>query len=208
MRRKEANIVTGKICLLVLLAVGCSNDANEKTSGPEDQTASKSAPESTHVPGSRLVGNWYGKATLDQAKLIQKLDSISDPQQRDQLEAIAQIFLTTEIGARFSADGQMGMEVEIRPGGQTIRDSTTGVWSVVSETDNAIMIETQEQGPGGGVETTQSRYQFVDGGAYALMVAPAADELADCNPLFVFEKAVLNTEPNERIAEGAAAAKK
>ena len=69
-----------------------------------------------------------------------------------------------------------------------MRDSTQGTWQVVEVLENALMIETTEQLPGGGTETNRVRYQFEPGGDTAIIVAPTSEVLADCNPVIVFKR--------------------
>ena len=183
--------VWGFLAMGLLMVCGCApggNDGKPGDTNSDDQNASQSAGDSASLnPEKLLVGTWYGKAQLNQELLQTKLNSIADPVQREMLLNLARTFETTEIGAEFSANGLMVLDIQVRTGGQLLRDSSRGTWKTRKVEGNAIFVETTEPLPQGGTETNQIRYQF-QGGDVAVMVAPTSQQLADCNPLFVFER--------------------
>ena len=96
-------------------------------------------------------------------------------------------------------DGDMEMDVEIRPvGAQVQRESTTGKFRVLRETMGAVVIETTEKLPSGGTQTNQVEYRLQDDGQLAVMSAPTSAELSDCDPLFVFQRV---DDPDAQVAE-------
>lgn len=175
-------IIYSSLCLM--LVAGCAQD--EPT--PDEKTPPAKTAEIQADPADQLVGIWYGQAQLNQQLLQQKLSLSPTPGDRAQLESIARVFQTTEIGAQFDADGKMTLDVQIQPAGQILRDSTEGTWRIVEQQANAVIVETTEPLPAGGTETNQVRYQFEQDGQLAIMVAPTSEQLADCQPVFVFKR--------------------
>ncbi len=175
--------LVGVLATSTLFSWGCGKSADNpaKDAAKDDSSASLNTDQ-------RLVGAWYGKASLNQELLQKKLNAISDPVQREMLANIAKTFQTTEIGADFGANGEMTLDIQIQTAGQLLRDSTRGTWRTVKVQDNAVFVETTEPLPQGGSETNQARYQFEQNGRVAIMVAPTSAQLADCHPVFVFER--------------------
>jgi hypothetical protein len=174
-------VLTFAISWMAVPGCGPSGDAPAGESASGEATALQD-------PEKLLVGTWYGKARLDQGLLQKKLDGMSDPVQRQMLLNVSRTFQTTEIGAEFGVDGSMTLDIQVQSAGQTLRDSTRGNWRTLKVEGNAIFVETTEPLPQGGTETNQVRYQFEQDGRLAIMVAPTSDQLADCNPVFVFER--------------------
>lgn len=179
--------------LILLLAIGCGpaeNKSKEKSTS-DDQTAGLN-------PEELLVGTWYGKASLNQQLLQQKLAAISDSGERAKLQQIAINFQSTEIGANFCENGEMLLDIQVNASGQQLRESTEGKWRPLNVEKNAILIETSEQSPTGEMTTNRVRYQFQEGGDVAIMVAPTSEQLAALNPVIVFERI-----KGESVADGA-----
>lgn len=181
------------MAFILLMTVGCGpaeNDGKEKSTS-DDQTAGLN-------PEELLVGTWYGKASLNQQLLQQKLASISDSGERAKLQQIAINFQSTEIGANFGENGEMLLDIQVNASGQQLRDSTEGQWRPLNVEKNAILIETTEKSPAGETTTNRVRYQFQQGGDVAIMVAPTSEQLATLNPVIVFERI-----KGESVADGA-----
>ncbi len=169
---------------LAALAGGC-NSGNKSSETEREQTASATASEGA----GQLAGFWYGRAHVDRDRLAAQRRAIADERDLRALDEIARTFLTTEIGARFDASGEMELEVQIQTtGGQVLRDSTTGTWRVIDASNDVVWVETVEQLPGGGTETSRVRYELSDDGHTAVMPAPTSELLAGCNPVFVFQR--------------------
>ncbi len=191
----------GSIILVLALAVGCNEsvsqnaqvqgNGSQSNATQQHQTTSNTEPvQAVHHanPAELLVGTWYGRAKLSQEHLSLKLDNTTDVNQRQMLQQLAAAFQTTSIGAQYTADGKMVLDIEIQPGGQVFRDSAVGTWRPIETQENAIVVETIEMLPGGSTETKNIRYQFEQNGDVAVMVAPTNDLLADCHPVFVFQR--------------------
>ncbi|MGI9516579.1 MAG: hypothetical protein ACR2NP_06030 [Pirellulaceae bacterium] len=186
---KHGALLVAMLWICCLAGCGQSPVAeNSGTTEPEETppaTASLQKPDSTQL----IIGTWYGRARLNTKLLNRKLESITDAAARERVQITAQIFQSTEIGVVFSDNGTMELEIEIQPAGQeALRDNTRGTWKAIEVLPNAIVLETTEPAPNGGTETKRVRYQFEMDGQVAIMVAPTSESLADCNPVFVFQR--------------------
>ncbi len=191
--------------LLLFCTSGCSPAEPAGTSAessPEKKATPNSAAETPRIESAQLiVGTWYGRARLNKGLLQRKLDSITSPADRKHLAQMAQTFQSTEIGVVFGADGSMELDIQIQPAGQAVlRDNTRGSWRPVEVLPDAIVMETTEPSPEGGNQTQRVRYQFEMDGQIAIMSAPTSGHLADCNPVFVFERV---GEPTATVADRA-----
>lgn len=173
----DARFLIAVSLFLIIPVCGCNSGSEEENAGQPKNA------------GERLAGTWYGRARLNADKLQAHLDSIIDPAEREKQAAIVQGFLTTEMAARFDASGSMELDMQMQPPGQSVmRDSTTGKWSVLESSANEVLIETVEQLPTGGTETSQVRYQFQQNDNIVVMKPPTYPWLAACDPVFVFDR--------------------
>ncbi len=181
------------VCIFLFVTfAGCSSESQTAATKPNAMAAADSG------PAQWLIGTWYGRAELDQDKLRAKITATTDSAQRSMLQTISTTFQTTEIGARFDAQGNMELDVQIdTPDGGVVRDGTTGWFEILSRTANSVTIETVEHLPNGGTQTGQVTYHFDDNGQVATMIAPTSPELADCHPRFVFRRVEL---PSAEVA--------
>jgi hypothetical protein len=174
--------------MLLVLWCGCARDEKNPPANGGTETG-KTAEADPGTQPSPLTGTWYGRAWLDTNLLNLQIGRTADPNLRQSMESIARTFLTTEIGARFDASGEMELDVQIQPAGEmALRDSTTGRWRVLEQDADSVLVETVETLPGGGTETNQVRYRFLEEGRYATMPAPTSELLAGCQPQFIFER--------------------
>lgn len=182
---KQRTLLT--LVALLVAVTGCNSSSESGGDAAEQAAAATSgAPENATA---RLSGLWYGRARVDMNLVQRQMQSLPDPRDRAALQEITRTFLTTEIGARFDQSGEMELDVQIQsPNGGSLRDSTTGTWRVVESSGNVLVVETTEQLPGGGTETSRVRYELGSGDRTAVMPAPTSELLAGCQPVFVFEK--------------------
>ena len=175
----------GLMLLSLSLLAGC---------GGGDEPADDSA---AAGPGSgqKLIGVWFGRASLDAQRLQQHLATLPDETTRAGLQSAAETFTATEIAMMLSDDGTLEIEVEMKlPGGQAFRDTANGTWKTVRQDNRSVVIEITEKLPNGMVDVSQKRIDFLSDDDHFKMSRNVGPELADFNPQIVFERQVLGPE--------------
>ncbi len=179
-------------CLLGLVMVACS--AQQSANNVAGPTEKINTPETTNAAPTTasplIVGTWYGRARLNMVRVQQHFDAMTDPNQREYFQDMVSSFLSTEMAARFDGTGGMELDVQIQPAGQQVaRGNSSGKWRVLDDSvPNNLLIETSERLPDGTQTIDKVRYQFGPDGNVAYMVAGVNAQLADCNPLIVFDR--------------------
>jgi hypothetical protein len=136
-----------------------------------------------------LVGHWAGVSYLDEAKLKQKYDSLTDPAQKEALVRAAEAFLSLVVAVEYKANGTMESDVEmLGTNGEVVREVVAGTWRVVEAKGLKLIVEVQERVADKTPEPVRKFFQFYEGGDNLATPIETAPELADLNPLIVFER--------------------
>lgn len=167
------------------VACGSSESGDAQSSGDSSTAQTSSDTTASANPADDVCGVWLGVGYLDDDLLAQKLATIQDEQQRAQVKAMAESFMSTRLGVSFNEDDSYQVEMQIvATNGEVLGGDSEGKWKVVSTGDESVTIE---QVDAGTQEAKQTEYTFVDEDHFA-MVPPVAEILLDCNPLIVFER--------------------
>lgn len=171
--------------IFVVAAVGCGSSDDSSKSKDDSKTAS--AQDNPSTSKAELVGVWLGVGYLDEDLLNEKLATIENEDERQQIIAVANSFRSTRLGVSFNDDKSYEMEMEIvAVDGTARRGGTEGKWKILEQTGDTVVIE-QQDALNEDVKSTQ--YRFVDGDHFAF-VPPVAEVLQDCSPLIIFERQV------------------
>lgn len=201
--RHGGRLAKANQCLLCLVIcfVGCAKAPPVSQSDDDASAASEIATAvdtrdrvapTTSTPvatPNRLVGTWYGQASLDMGQVAKRLDGLETEAQKAEFQAMVEAFLATEMAVRFTHDG--GLESEVRvlaPTGEVAAGTSTGSWKLLEATNDYVVIEMKERFQDGATSSSQARYQFESAGDKAVMVAGVDPRLADCRPVIVFER--------------------
>lgn len=139
------------------------------------------------VADNPLVGSWLGTATLDSGLLQQKLARVAD-EERGRLQKIAEIFLTYQVAMDLYSDGRLGMVVQFALDGKEQLVSATGTWKIVERDDESVVVELVEQMEGQTANTSQVRIMIHPDGQQIARPAELDEQLAVCEPMFVFNR--------------------
>ncbi len=193
--QRTANLTL--LSLICLFAWGCSSGTDSASQPSVNPNTPKTAAAQTQNP---LVGVWFGTPTLNRVTLQSKIDQAADPNEKQQLQVMAQSFLSIRVGAKFGDDGSMVFDVEMQGvDGQYHRDSSQGSWQLVSFDDHTMVIEKTEEYADGSTTTQQDRYNFINDNANFAMSLPTAPALKECNPIILFERT--NVDDPAKVAE-------
>ena len=194
------------LCVSVIGVAGCAKQdvaSSESTglgttatataaTGTTAETQQENVSNVSNVSPQALTGIWFGSASLNSAKLQEKLFSVS-PEQQNLIAAKAQSFLSTIMAIEFSPDGTVRNEIEFQSiDGQTVRDSSDGNWSVTDAKPNGLLVETRETLQDGTPSKTEVFYQFLEDGKIAISL-PVTAELEGCDSVLVFERRTLES---------------
>lgn len=162
-----------------------SSVATGSTSGSSETSSGSSGNASVSVSEDSIVGVWLGVGYLDDELVAKKLTMIEDETIRQQLQAMAESFKSTTLGVSFNNDESYQSEMQIvSTNGDVLSGASTGNWRIVQiEGDTIVVEQTEESAP----EAATSEYRFLDENHFALIPSITPD-LADCNPLIVFER--------------------
>ena len=190
-----------------LFLFGCNNSSQPPTesnssSEKEAKVASENSPAGSHQSAANpLVGTWLGRAVLNQEMLQAKLDSISDPQEKNQLNQMVQSFLSTQMGAEFTKDGKLVFDIEMKSmDGVTLRDSSWGTWKTMKQNQEFIIIQKTESFSDGSSESKVERYDFVRDQNHFVMTVTTAPALQECQAMIMFERRYLNPSTAPKVA--------
>ena len=148
----------------------------------------------------KLVGVWLGEAYLDENRLAERLENLTQPQVDDIIRK-AQYFVGTVMAIDFKPNGTLENQIEIAPPGvEPISQEGEGTWRVVEVREEGVVVEIAELNPDGSKTMSRKAYKFYDDGEHFAVSIPLEDVLGECNPMIVFERQYLN-EPQGAIAE-------
>jgi len=176
-------------CSFLISALGCwgRSEVADPNEGDDSRLAVSSTESEGFAPG-HLIGKWSGAAGIDR-ELVATKKSLLEPGQQDAFQSLVDQHLATFIDAEFRGDESLSVILESKQAnGQLSREVANGRWELIESNEGALVIEVTLQREIG--TETKSRLQFVQvqGSDEIAMFAPSGPELADCQPVFVFEK--------------------
>ena len=184
--------------MLIVAAVGCGS-SDDSSKGKDEKSASNSSSQASTAK-AELVGVWLGVGYLDEDLLNEKLATIEDENERQQILSVAKSFQSTRLGVSFNEDKSYEMEMEIVAiDGVARRGATQGQWKILEQTGDTVVVEQQDKV---NEDIKSTKYRFVDGDHFAF-VPPVAEALQDCSPLIIFERQVGVNEEGEAAATAA-----
>lgn len=137
----------------------------------------------------QLKGVWAGVAYLDEEKLKAKVDAIQNADEKKALMAKAQLFLSAVAAYEFKETGEYESDFEIdTDDGEIARAATIGKFKVVEADGPKMIVQFLEKTKEPDAAHEKKLIQFYEDGEHMAVVVPAPAELADCNPLLVFER--------------------
>lgn len=164
---------------------------------PEILAGKPGASSSVAISPGSLHGYWAGVGYLDIEKLEQKLAGLKDETARQKLNAQADLFLSMVAVMGFQANGKWESELELTDeSGKPVREGLRGTWKIVESRADRFLVEILELKSDKTTETVRKMFQFYDDGHHMATPVETAAELADLNPLIVFERI-----PAEAVAE-------
>ena len=173
---------------------GCSEPTLEQNPTAELKSQVAPAPNSAAIAGetqpnlNALPGIWLGNAVLDQAKLTQKISSLT-PAQQELVLAKATSFLSTIMAVEYRSDGTLENDLEmVSMDGQVMRDGSQGNWRVLETRVDGLLVETSETLPNGTIAKTESFLKFFAEGNRFVTAVTLGQDLQDCDAMIVFEK--------------------
>lgn len=176
---------------------GCSEPNSEtsdksQSTDPGTETASVTIPTNATVEAKLtlddLPGIWLGNAVLDEAKLTQKISSLT-PEQQELVLAKASSFLSTIMAIEYKTDGTLENDLEmVSMDGQVMRDGSQGNWRVLESRVDGLVIETSETLPNGTIAKNESFLKFFADGNRFVTAVTLGPDLQDCDAMIVFEK--------------------
>ena len=188
------------ISLLVLsVTLGCGGgDAQSATNDGQSEAGNASDNKAIRLKNQirdQLVGVWLGGAYLDEDLLAQRLQDCT-PEAGDEILRKAQYFAGTMMAIDFRPDGSLENEIEIvPPSGQPQREQGLGSWRIAQIAEDGFVVEIAEKHIDGSVTKSQKVYRFYDDGDHFAVSIPLDGVLGECNPLIVFERQSLDSEP-------------
>ena len=153
------------------------------------QPATAATAQPVKLSATSLNGYWAGVGYLDEQKLAAKLAAITDETARKQLETRANLFLSMVAVIGMQPNGQMVSEVEVTDAtGKPVREVVQGTWKVVEQRESHFLVEFLEQGADKSTTTVRKIFQFYEDGLNMASPVETAADLADLNPLVIFER--------------------
>jgi hypothetical protein len=187
-------VIAGSLFGLAVVACNTQDGTLAKQgepSSPTSTTSSASQLLAAAAGQTPIVGTWYGRATIDQNLVQRQLLALPSMQQQQQFRNMVESFVTTEMAARFLPTGEMQMEVQIRPVGQTAaKGASQGMWRSILQSADSMTIEYTEYHADGTRSVSQARYVFSADGKQAYLVPSVDPALAMCGAVIVFERVV------------------
>ena len=175
------------------MTLGCGDSATSQTPSQPGQPQTNSAESEPDLVATapfqqKLIGVWLGEAFLDEARLLQKLQSLPVQQQETTLQ-LAEEFLSTAIAFDFRSDGSLETDIEItRLDSQPIRDGGAGNWRVLETSSDAALVETTTQLADGSTVTDQRQYHFGADSNRVVIMVDLGVELDGCGPAIVLRR--------------------
>lgn len=190
------------VFLILVCAIGFPGCAKQPAEVVQsEQTSPVETTQPTNVSEDALTGIWFGSASLNSAKLQEKLFSLP-PQKQQMVAAQAQSFLSTIMAIEFRSDGSVLNEVEFQSlDGQLVRDSSAGNWSIAEAKPDGLLVETSETLQNGTSSKTQVFYRFLENGNVAISL-PVSSDLEGCETTLVFERRTLESTNVAEAASG------
>ena len=166
---------------------GTSNIAEGEREADSDQNPLMTVSEP--ILDRRVVGQWKGRAGLDESLLQAKMHRLPISQ-RAQLQHLSDNHLSTRLVADFQADGTLRFEMTsgkgIAPQSHVVAH---GKWATRFTEENRVVLSLEFVREGDTeIRTTELDLHFIGGHRHAAMVAPTGPELSDCQPIYLFER--------------------
>ncbi len=137
----------------------------------------------------QLKGVWAGVAYLDEEKLKQKIDALPTIAERKALLTKAELFLSAVAAYEFKDNNDYETDCEINTDdGEIARAATIGRYKIVETDGLKMIVEFVEKTKEATAAREKKLVQFYEDGNHMAILVPAPEELADCNPLLVFER--------------------
>lgn len=145
--------------------------------------------QSTESGKYQLKGVWAGVASLDDAKIQEKVDNLFSPQEKEALLKKARLFLTAVVAYEFKDNGEYEADFEINTEkGSVERVSTIGKYQILERNGPKLIVEFLEKSEESQAKPEKKLLQFYEDGENLAMLVPAPPELSDCNPMVIFER--------------------
>lgn len=136
-----------------------------------------------------LNGYWAGVAYLDMDKLQEKLAATKDVELQNLIKLQAQMFMSMVSVVNFKPNGTVESELEVNDeNNEVVTESIVGRWKVVESRDAKFLVDVLEQQASGSSVTVRKLFQFYEDGEHMASPVETSPELADLNPLIVFER--------------------
>ena len=192
--------------MALTISLGCAGEkkaGESQTAADADKTASTNADEPrvlTEIE-RRLVGVWLGEAYLDDQLVQTTLDSVTESQQKTAIQNHVTSFRSTIMAIQFNADGTMEQQINITPvGGQTLDGKSVGNWAVIDHEGNQLIVETVELDDQGAEAVAERLFEISEDGMVLATPAPVDPALANCNPMLLFGRQIMEEALEERTA--------
>ena len=137
----------------------------------------------------QLKGVWAGVAYLDEEKLKEKIEALPSVAEKKAFITKAELFLSAVAAYEFKENGDYETDFEINTDdGEVARAATIGRYKVVENDGLKMVVEFVEKTKEATAAREKKLIQFYEDGDHMAVLVPAPEELADCNPLLVFER--------------------
>jgi hypothetical protein len=167
--------------------VGMSQAATNNSAQPIPRvlTATKDG----EVKAFSLNGYWAGVAYLDMDKLQEKLAATTDVDLQKSISLQAEMFLSMVSVVNFKPNGMVESELELNDeNGKIVTEATTGSWKIVESRESKFLVDVLERHADGSTVTVRKMFQFYEDGEHMASHVETSPELADLNPLLIFER--------------------
>ncbi len=184
--------VAGLVGLMILilsgsiLFKGCGSPNSQMAE--QDDVTDNSAVTNQDQVGKKIVGEWSGRAGINQELLNLKLGSL-ERSQAAFVQRLAKEHLAAQLKAIFGTDGSLFIEVASSdPLATAPGINAKGTWKVIAAMENRVTVELDFVSSHDQTRKI-NRYelQFI-GNDHVAMVAPTGPELSDCQPIYLFQK--------------------
>ena len=136
-----------------------------------------------------LNGYWAGVAYLDMDKLQEKLAGTKDVDLQNLIKLQAQMFLSMVSVVNFKPNGTVESELEVNDeNNEVVTEAIVGRWKVVESRDSKFLVDVLESQESKSSVTVRKLFQFYEDGEHMASPVETSPELADLNPLIVFER--------------------